>query len=179
MARMRRRLLTALSFLSLAMCLVFALGWMRGRFASDFFDYGRGDGFLTVVIIDQSLLVILCHFEPPEHQGFTWSRNRADPGYTSRNNPTIWGKLGFYTYRHEERDETGFTKTRIVGVPFWLLCLVTAVPPLTFLNSTRKRRIRIARVKANRCSACGYNLTGNTSGVCPECGTPTTERVKA
>ena len=21
------------------------------------------------------------------------------------------------------------------------------------------------------CSACGYNLTGNTSGVCPECGT--------
>jgi len=23
------------------------------------------------------------------------------------------------------------------------------------------------------CSNCGYNLTGNTSGICPECGTPT------
>jgi len=23
-----------------------------------------------------------------------------------------------------------------------------------------------------RCNQCGYNLTGNTSGVCPECGTP-------
>ena len=22
----------------------------------------------------------------------------------------------------------------------------------------------------NRCQACGYNLTGNISGVCPECG---------
>jgi len=22
------------------------------------------------------------------------------------------------------------------------------------------------------CRGCGYNLTGNTSGVCPECGTP-------
>lgn len=22
------------------------------------------------------------------------------------------------------------------------------------------------------CQACGYNLTGNTSGLCPECGTP-------
>ncbi len=22
------------------------------------------------------------------------------------------------------------------------------------------------------CQACGYNLTGNTSGICPECGTP-------
>ncbi len=24
----------------------------------------------------------------------------------------------------------------------------------------------------NHCPKCGYNLTGNTSGVCPECGTP-------
>lgn len=23
-----------------------------------------------------------------------------------------------------------------------------------------------------RCTKCGYNLTGNVSGVCPECGTP-------
>lgn len=26
--------------------------------------------------------------------------------------------------------------------------------------------------KPGVCTACGYNLTGNTSGVCPECGTP-------
>jgi hypothetical protein len=26
------------------------------------------------------------------------------------------------------------------------------------------------------CASCGYNLTGNASGVCPECGTPTAER---
>lgn len=26
---------------------------------------------------------------------------------------------------------------------------------------------------APRCAACGYNLTGNMSGVCPECGTKT------
>lgn len=26
----------------------------------------------------------------------------------------------------------------------------------------------------NACAACGYNLTGNVSGVCPECGTATT-----
>lgn len=24
----------------------------------------------------------------------------------------------------------------------------------------------------NGCSRCGYDLTGNVSGVCPECGTP-------
>ncbi|MCB9850952.1 MAG: hypothetical protein H6817_09650 [Phycisphaerales bacterium] len=30
----------------------------------------------------------------------------------------------------------------------------------------RKRRI------SGRCTQCGYDLTGNTSGVCPECGQP-------
>jgi len=28
-----------------------------------------------------------------------------------------------------------------------------------------------AKLMEGLCSACGYNLTGNTSGVCPECGT--------
>ena len=35
------------------------------------------------------------------------------------------------------------------------------------------------RPRSSHCPACGYNLTGNTSGVCPECGTPTTAGVKA
>jgi predicted RNA-binding Zn-ribbon protein involved in translation (DUF1610 family) len=26
------------------------------------------------------------------------------------------------------------------------------------------------RIRQHLCSACGYDLTGNTSGVCPECG---------
>ena len=32
-------------------------------------------------------------------------------------------------------------------------------------NRRRKRRMR-----AGRCSNCGYNLLGNVSGICPECG---------
>ena len=28
------------------------------------------------------------------------------------------------------------------------------------------------RAPKGHCQSCGYNLTGNTSGVCPECGTP-------
>jgi rubrerythrin len=40
------------------------------------------------------------------------------------------------------------------------------------------RRLR-QRPKVGCCTACGYNLTGNTSGVCPECGTPSTAGVKA
>ena len=39
------------------------------------------------------------------------------------------------------------------------------------LKNLRKRRLD-ARRRAGLCTACSYNLTGNTSGVCPECGSP-------
>lgn len=35
------------------------------------------------------------------------------------------------------------------------------------------RRDRKSRSRRDECRACGYKLMGNTSGVCPECGTPT------
>ncbi len=31
---------------------------------------------------------------------------------------------------------------------------------------------RLRRRRHNLCVTCGYNLTGNVSGVCPECGEP-------
>jgi hypothetical protein len=50
-------------------------------------------------------------------------------------------------------------------IPAWFIILLTALLPL--------RWVRMARDKAEGpcCPTCGYNLTGNVSGVCPECGT--------
>lgn len=56
------------------------------------------------------------------------------------------------------------------GVRFWFLALVAAGLMLTneyFVY--RKRRI------PGHCKSCDYNLTGNISGVCPECGTQVEE----
>ncbi len=33
------------------------------------------------------------------------------------------------------------------------------------------------RIRPGHCTKCSYNLTGNTTGVCPECGTPATPQV--
>jgi len=55
-----------------------------------------------------------------------------------------------------------------VGVPFWFAFLLFAVP-LTILW------LRSRRIPPGYCQACGYNLTGNVSGVCPECGSPVDE----
>lgn len=35
---------------------------------------------------------------------------------------------------------------------------------------------RADRIEFPACAKCGYDLTGNASGTCPECGTPTTPR---
>lgn len=55
-----------------------------------------------------------------------------------------------------------------LAVPFWFLALLFGVLPLTFAA----RRLVRRRRGLHDCRQCGYNLTGNTSGICPECGTP-------
>jgi hypothetical protein len=63
-------------------------------------------------------------------------------------------------------------------VPYWKLVTVLLyfgarswVPWHVF--AIRQRR------GENECATCGYNLTGNTSGVCPECGTPVAQKAEA
>lgn len=60
-------------------------------------------------------------------------------------------------------------KYRIVFVPAWYPFLAAAVVPVVWLVGRLRRRRRSG---PGRCRRCSYDLTGNTSGVCPECGTP-------
>lgn len=52
-------------------------------------------------------------------------------------------------------------------VPHWFLFIFFAALPTAFYFVSNRHRSIEGR---NRCRACGYDLTGNTSGVCPECG---------
>ncbi|MBI4581439.1 MAG: hypothetical protein HY718_17180 [Planctomycetes bacterium] len=54
---------------------------------------------------------------------------------------------------------------RDVDLPLWIPFLLVASPTI-FLWWVDRRRIQ-----PGHCRKCGYNLTGNVSGVCPECGT--------
>ena len=49
-------------------------------------------------------------------------------------------------------------------VPYWLLLLLTAIPTAWLWHRDRGWK------RPGCCLRCGYDLTGNTSGVCPECG---------
>ena len=51
---------------------------------------------------------------------------------------------------------------------WWPFLLLMAYPGEVFFRGPYRRRRRRAK---GLCMKCGYNLTGNVSGICPECGT--------
>jgi hypothetical protein len=54
-----------------------------------------------------------------------------------------------------------------VVIPLWTLTLLTFAPPLAvWLKAAVHRR----RERRGQCPTCEYDLAGNVSGVCPECG---------
>lgn len=60
---------------------------------------------------------------------------------------------------------------RGMSAPLWpLLLLASALPAWRFAGWLRRRRDAWRRARFGRCTHCGYDLTGNVSGVCPECG---------
>ncbi len=55
--------------------------------------------------------------------------------------------------------------TGTVEIPLWIPFVLLAVPAALLWWRDRKP-------PRGHCQRCGYNLTGNTSGTCPECGQP-------
>ena len=60
----------------------------------------------------------------------------------------------------------------LFGAVLWAVIkpLLLVVPALAALALYAGLRARSAGRGLNRCPRCGYDLTGNVSGVCPECG---------
>ena len=101
------------------------------------------------------------------------------PGYTSQSyeEPIGWSvgtPLGNVSVWPGER--LGWDGVSVRSFPAWMtvaaVLLLVLAPLLTplLIGSIRAPR----RQRRGLCRSCGYNLTGNVSGRCPECGTPTT-----
>ena len=66
----------------------------------------------------------------------------------------------------------------IVIVPLWILVVLFGVMPAIWLVKFLRAYQVSHRIKQGCCTACGYDLAGNVSGVCPECGTAVDNSVK-
>lgn len=67
--------------------------------------------------------------------------------------------------------------TVLIGLRICVPTVLFALyPTIAFIRGPlRRRRVR-RRERKGLCIQCAYDLTGNVSGVCPECGVPTEDR---
>ena len=89
--------------------------------------------------------------------------------------------LGARSVRHEEQLLRSNPRASVLVIGWGVLAANTAVLVLLagvcfYLRNRRQLGIARPRRTAGLCVKCGYNLTGNVSGVCPECGEPTPDR---
>ena len=56
------------------------------------------------------------------------------------------------------------SELRVVAIPEWLVFLLVGGPTALLWWLDRRR------FRPGQCQGCGYDLTGNVSGRCPECG---------
>jgi hypothetical protein len=162
----KRRPLNLLSTLSLLLCAAITLLWVRSYFVGDAFDWATRTGRAGVDSCRGSLSMGWVYVPPADlaniERRTLYTSKPASEAAGDRIMPA-WSFAGFALVRFDFRG----MRFRELRVPFWLVVLVTGTAPAVHL--WRKRRARMA---AGRCVSCGYNLTGNVSGVCPECGSP-------
>jgi len=94
--------------------------------------------------------------------GFCWFRGSLDRLFR------VWGALPV-AWLPKLGPATAAVRRSIIFsmfVPFWCVAPVV-VGPTAYLWWRDRRRI-----PPGYCQKCGYNLTGNVSGRCPECGSP-------
>jgi len=177
---MARRLLDILGALSLLLFAATAVLWVRSYFVRDIVGFGFAGRNAHVV---QSILgrLHLVSGLDGRYTGGVWHyADRLSPqalwqggmsGYPARVN---WC-CGFVWQTYSEihlwpGPPYSVSHSRLVVVPYWFPAAVLAIPPAVWLPALRRRWRRRFRLTHGLCLTCGYNLTGNVSGRCPECG---------
>jgi hypothetical protein len=167
--------------LSLLGCVATAVLWVRSYRAADALTWSTGlrptGRVLRVyeVLFDTGTVSFLVVDLPEEHEGVRgylhW--NVLELGTLVATPPdSFWHRLRFEVSRDRLPFGDSDLVETLIRVPTWSLVFFFSVPPVIWswwwVRNRRSRR----RLLGNQCVACSYDLTGNASGTCPECGAP-------
>ena len=186
---MSRKLFTAASALSLLLCLATVALWARTYTAQDRYQSmdhsGAGQPWRISILFVQTYRgrIWVGKTEmgtiPRPTQGLNyfkyndemmsmeiqWREHprglRSTPPQDLPPFPGMW--CGFRYYPSDP--STGIAADSLI-LPLWSLVLVFLILPLVWIVAAMR-----SRRNTNTCNTCAYDLTGNTSGTCPECGT--------
>ena len=150
-------------------CVWYGVVWRSSKRPRWWFAIVYGQVALGAAFSDPSALV----FPEPPPDPYCWKELGYPPGWrVYRDARSMRQRLRFWAWLPAvERYPSGRRASFLVWVPIWMPLVLVALPT-AFLWRLDRRRI-----PPGHCLKCGYNLTGNVSGVCPECGTPTTQSI--
>jgi len=180
---MKRRIFTILSVVSLVLCVVFAVLWVRSYLTSDHIIFAKagtagaaawsyrgvhvGHGGMMFGAGRETIL-------PPAQ------KNRVGRGWYlliyQSGPPNVWDGLtrnwlGFgYVPDRGGPPAMAWRYRQAASIPIWFLVMTFGLLPAYWLRSRVTARKRF-RVLHGLCSTCGYDLRASEDS-CPECGTP-------
>lgn len=169
---MIRRVVALAVLSSSVLCIALMLLWARSmRYEDQFmwrrpYDVARAGFPFFLASSDHGQLYFLWSAEDTEDDPPLTLRTTRSP-LVPEGVMSWWGNLGFHYRRDWEAGYWAFS----FSIPHGALALAASIVPLYWMR--RQRRA------LGGCRSCGYNLTGNVSGVCPECGTAIQQKATA
>jgi hypothetical protein len=158
----RRRIFSIGSLLSALLCAATVVLWVRSYWVRDLLvradhgSYWHFESYEGKLFAGRGTRHGL-YGGPAARPQFGWRYYRGKP------------LLGIVVAGEHWQDEHDF-----ILIPHWAMFGFTIVLPLAWLMY---RLLRTFRSDPETCPSCRYCLTGNTSGVCPECGTAVERKV--
>lgn len=142
---MIRKAITLSLMLALALLVVIWIASYTHRYT---YELPTRQGALTSGFMDGKILIAVTNRQP------TPSRLLGALGFRNVTPPS------FHTHHRFHH---------ALFVPIWLLLAITGTfPVIALIRGPLRHRYRR---RSGLCLKCGYNLKGNQSGTCPECGT--------
>jgi len=179
----RSRTRRVLKWIGTAGCALILFTW----FASALFGVGRCSSSGWAVFVDGGLFAV--YWQPPalRGEGITLAlRIMRGNEFVAKTEPTIRGRIHAECSDASNYDRLVITRCYprrfVIGqawrrlspgrwgfqgmaISLWVPLLIVAVPTVLLWWSDRQ-------FPEGHCQNCGYSLTGNVSGRCPECGEP-------
>ncbi len=90
-------------------------------------------------------------------------RRQLPPGFRSQR-----GAVPLRLLPWREHTNSTLAVSRSIGLPLWCLSIPMLAATIWLWFPVLRGEWRLSR---GRCPSCCYSLAGNTTGVCPECGT--------